>query len=125
MTTIEFILFSVVLSSCFIAMILVIVFARVTVRKLRNNPETRDALGFEYMSGSNILNVAKALAMPGSRAKRINDNKMSFLYADEDLLEKHTTKLDRFLAKVLYYCIWFFAVGMICMVLLSMLGAFE
>lgn len=125
MTTIEFVLFSVVLGSCFIAMILILIFGQVTVRKLKNNPETRDALGFEYMSGSNILNVVRALAMNGARAKNSNKNKMSFLYANEDILKKHTTKFDRILARILYYCIWFFMIGMFCLVSLSMLGVFE
>ncbi|MCP4486333.1 MAG: hypothetical protein GY820_03300 [Gammaproteobacteria bacterium] len=125
MTTIEFILFSTVLGSCFIAMILILVFARVTVRKLKNNPETMDALGLEYISGSNILNVVRVLAMPANRANKVSQNTMSFLYADAVILRKHTTKFDRILAIVLYCCLWFFLVGMTFLVLLSMLGVFE
>ena len=49
-----------------LAGILFIAFGQITVRKLRNNPETRNALGFDYVSGRDIINVALALSWPGA-----------------------------------------------------------
>ena len=48
----------------FIACILYVIFGQVTVQKLRKNPETRDKLGFEFVSGWDIIKVAQALSLP-------------------------------------------------------------
>ena len=49
-----------------IACLLYVVFGQVTVRRLRKNPKTKDALGLEFVSGWDIINVAQALAFPSS-----------------------------------------------------------
>jgi len=50
----------------FLTAILYVIFGQVTVKKLRKNPKTKDALGLEYVSGWDIINVAQALAIPRS-----------------------------------------------------------
>ena len=89
------------LSMAFISCILFVIFGQVTVRKLRKNPETRHALGIEFASGWDILNVAQALALPKSVAQKIWRNSMGF-EANPDLLYEHTTVFDRVLARVFY-----------------------
>ncbi len=64
---------------------------------MRKNPETKHELGFEYVSGWNIFNVAQALTLPKTIAQRIRKNAGTF-QADPDLLYKHTTVFDRVLA---------------------------
>ena len=80
---------------------LFVIFGQVTVRKLRKNPDTKQALGIEFTSGWDILNVAQALALPRSVAQKIRRNSMG-LEADPDVLYKHTTVFDRVLARMFY-----------------------
>ena len=54
-----------------IGLILFIMFGQITVRKLRKYPETINALGTEFASGWDIINVAQALAIPKSWARKI------------------------------------------------------
>lgn len=109
----------------FITSILFVVFGQVTVRKLRKNPETKDHLGLEFVSGWDILNVAKALALPKWLSDKLEGTPLFFLYADSDLLYKHTTKFDRILARVFYLLLYFTGVGVIVLGLLDQFGFFE
>ena len=59
-------LFACLMACMFVTCILYVLFGQITVRKLRNNPKTKDALGLEYASGWDIINVAQALAFPRS-----------------------------------------------------------
>ena len=86
-----------------VAMVLYIAFGQITVRKLRKNPETRNQLGIEFVSGWDIINVAQALAMPTFITRKFKNTKLSFLYANADILIKHTNKFDRILAFVFYW----------------------
>ncbi len=56
-------LFAIPAVVAFIGCILFVIFGLVTVRKLRKNPETKHALGIEFASGWDILNVAGALSL--------------------------------------------------------------
>jgi hypothetical protein len=60
----------------FLGLIFYVIFGQLTVRKLRKNPETKHALGFEYASGTDIANVGKALAMSRKKAQKMKENKM-------------------------------------------------
>ena len=100
MTLVQTIL-SVILAVTFISVVLFVIFGQVTVRKLRKNPDTKQALGIEFASGWDILNVAQALTLPRSVAQKIRRNSMG-LEADPDVLYKHTTVFDRMLARVFY-----------------------
>lgn len=51
---------------CVLSAILYVAFGQITVRKLRKNPKTKDALGLEYASGWDIINVAQVFAFPRS-----------------------------------------------------------
>jgi len=64
-------LFAISAAAAFIGCILFVIFGQVTVRKLRNNPETRHELGMEFASGWDITNVAQALSLPKFLQKRV------------------------------------------------------
>jgi len=107
MTLVQAIL-SVILAVIFISAILFVIFGQVTVRKLRKNPATKHALGIEFVSGWDIVNVAGALALPKTVAQKIKRNSVSMglgqgFEADLDLLYKHTTWFDRLLARLFYW----------------------
>ena len=109
----------------FFSLILYVVFGQVTVRKLRKNPDTKNALGVELASGWDIINVAQALAIPRSWAKKLENSPLSALYAKSEFLLKNTTRFDRILAVIFY---WFFSVSgisMIVLVALNGLGVFN
>ena len=84
----------------FAACILFVIFGQVTVRKLRKNPETKQALGIEFTSGWDILNVAQALSLPAVLEKRLKNRAF---HANADLLYKHTTVFDRVLAHMFFW----------------------
>jgi len=96
-------IFGVILLFFFISFILLILFGQVTVRRLRKNPETMTSLGFEYVSGRDIFSVAQALSWPLWMARKLKQSKLSFFFADPDVLLQHTTKFDRFLARLFYW----------------------
>lgn len=102
MRKLDFIFFSFILISTFITMLLFVLFGQMTVRRLRKNPETKHDLGVELVSGWDIINVAQALFIPRSIIKKFKGSKLSLLYADADLLYKHTNKYDRFLGRLFY-----------------------
>lgn len=86
-----------------ISAILFVLFGQITVRRLRNKPETKSSLGVEFASGWDILNVAQALALPRYITQKLAKSPIRGFYADRDILEKHTNRFDRFLAKVFWY----------------------
>ncbi len=104
-----------------VALLLFVIFGQVTVRKLRQNPETKDSLGFEYASGTDIANVVKVLSVSKHRAEKLRHGKMSFLYADRELIYNHTNRFDRLLAKSVY---WLLILGGGSMIIL-MIGKFT
>ncbi|WP_159820019.1 hypothetical protein [Colwellia sp. 20A7] len=109
----------------FFALIFYVVFGQVTVRKLRKNPKTKDALGSELASGWDILNVAKAMALPISWSKKFENSPLSFMYANSNVVLKHTNKLDRFLG-ILFFWLWLVSGStMIFLILLKYLGVFS
>ncbi|MEJ2631893.1 MAG: hypothetical protein P8015_11875 [Acidihalobacter sp.] len=74
------ILFLFALASAIVTGVLFVIFGEVTVRKLRRNPETKDLLGMEFISGWDIQNVAVTLALPKSFMKRIDKGSTSFFW---------------------------------------------
>ncbi len=95
--------FAIVMTGIFFSAVLYVAFGQITVRKLRKNPETKNELGMEFVSGWDIINVAQALAMPTFILRKFKNKKLSFLYANADLLIKHTNKFDRVLAFLFYW----------------------
>ena len=52
---IEKTLFVIFLVGCLLSAVLYVVFGQVTVRKLRKNPNTKELLGMEFISGWDII----------------------------------------------------------------------
>jgi hypothetical protein len=101
---------------------LFVIFGQVTVRKLRKNPETKYALGLEFYSGWDILNVVGALSRPAWISKRFKASKLSFLAADAEVLYKHTTLFDRIFARILWFFITLGWVFMMTVMILDVIG---
>lgn len=119
MTEFESSWLTIVFVTGFFAINLYVIFGQVTVRKLRKNPEMRDSLGIEFASGWDILNVAKAFAMPKMITKKWKNSSQSALYADIDLLYKHTNKFDRTIGRIFYWLYAFTGFSIILLVLLD------
>jgi len=111
-------------AGAFIACILFVIFGQVTVRKLRKNPDTKQALGIEFAGGWDILNVAQALTLPRSVAQKIRRNSMG-LEADPDVLYKHTTVFDRVLARVFYTLFAMSGFALIILMVLDWIWNFD
>lgn len=129
MTLVQVIL-SVILAVMFISAILFVIFGQVTVRKLRKNPETKYALGIEFVSGWDILNVAGALTLPKAVAQRIKRNSISMglgpgFEADPDILYKHTTVFDRVLARLFFWLAVSSISAMFILMILDEFGVFD
>ena len=92
-----------ILLSSIITGILFVLFGQITVSKLRKNSITRSALGFEYVSGWDIINTAQAFAFPSSWSEKLLGSKISFLYANTNLLKENTTKFDQTLGMLFYW----------------------
>jgi len=102
-----------------------VIFGQVTVRKLRKKAEIKDHLGVEFVSGWDIINVAQALAIPRSWAKKLKDSPLSSLYADVDLLYKNTSKFDRVLAFISYWLLMFIGISGMLLSLLNVMGIID
>jgi hypothetical protein len=123
--SLQSLLWAIVCFTSIIALILYVIFGQVTVRRLRKNPETKDSLGIEFISGWDILNVAEALALPKKYAQRRKKLAFGMLRADPDVLYKHTTRFDRILAKV-FLIPFAFAGGFgVVLMLLDIFGFFK
>lgn len=122
-------LFSKLLAFTFILMlftcILYVLFGQMTVRKLRKNPETKQALGFEYVSGWDIINAAQALALPKSWTRKLEKTPLSALYANAEILFANTSRFDRILGAVFYWLLMVSGLGGTLLVFLEFLGVFE
>ena len=114
--------FAIVMAAMFLSAILYVAFGQITVRKLRKNPATKHDLGMEFVSGWDIINVAQALAMPTSIMRKFKGTKLSFLYANVDLLIQHTNKFDRFLAFIFYWLLMSSGLFMAAWALLDVTG---
>ncbi|MCP4488486.1 MAG: hypothetical protein GY820_14375 [Gammaproteobacteria bacterium] len=94
----------------FLTIILYVLFGQITVKKLRRNPETSSHLGLEFASGWDIFNVAQALALPRFITKKLAESPLSVFYANSSLLEKNTSRFDKWLACIFY---WLFTASII------------
>lgn len=109
----------------FVAAFLYVLFGQVTVRKLRKNPETKAALGVEFVSGWDIINVAQALAFPRSWSRKLEDTPLAPLYGKSDVLFTHTNRFDQILGSMCYWLLMFSGLGGLLLVLLNSLGFFD
>ena len=108
----------------FISVILFLLFGQITVRKLRKNPATKHELGTELVSGWDIVNAAQALAVPESIIRKFKNSALSPLYANADVLFKHTNKLDKLLAFLFYWLMMLSGLSLALLALLDVLGVF-
>jgi preprotein translocase subunit SecY len=109
----------------FFACILYVAFGQITVRKLRKNPKTKDALGVEFASGWDIINVAQALAFPKSWSRVLEKSPLSFMNANATALFENTTKFDQILGFVFYWLLMLSGLSGALLVLLDYLGVFS
>lgn len=86
----------------FLSCVFGMVFAWVTMRKLRKNPLVKDYLGVEFIGGHDAFKVGQSLTFPKFTAKRTQTSEGREFNIDPKLLYKHTTKFDRILARVFY-----------------------
>ena len=117
--------FGIIMSIMVINLILFVFFGQKTVRKLRRNPDTKDALGQEFISGWDIINVMSALSLPRKLIRKFRETIVSPLNADADLLYRYTTRIDRILARVLYISMVTSASAMIILMVLDKFGIFK
>jgi len=117
-------LVSILIAFVFMVMVFFVLFGQITVRKLRKNPKTKRALGVEFISGWDILNVAQALALPKSVAQKIRRSSMG-IEADPDSLYRYTTVFDRVLARMFYVLFVLSGTGGVALVVLNWLGLFD
>lgn len=108
----------------FLACLLYVAFGQITVRKLRENPKTKDKLGVEFASGWDILNVAQAFAFPRSWSRKLEKSPLSSMHANTQVLVENTSKFDRCLGAVFYWLFMTSAVSGALLVLLNSLGVF-
>ena len=114
-----------VAAATFVAMIFFVLFGQLTVRKVRKNPETKNELGIEFVSGWDIINVAQALAMPKFIIRKFKNTSLSLLHTDVDLLHKHTNAFDRVLGRIFYWLLMISGLSGASLVLLKALGVFD
>lgn len=101
----------------FLSWILFLIFAQVTVRKLRKNTATRNQLGVEFMSGYDTFNVASALSTPRWLRKIFARSPLAFLAADYQTLYDNTSLFDRILART-FWCIFSLSGTMLILLLI-------
>ena len=102
-----------------------VIFGQVTVRKLRKNPETKDVLGIEFVSGWDILNVAMALGLPGKFCRQTKLSPFGMLHADPDVLYEHTTRFDRILARLYLIPATFATILLLVLCLMKYFGCLK
>ena len=119
------ILVGILIALTLIVMMLFLFFSQFTVRKLKKNLQTKDELGFEYISGWNIINAAQALAMPNALVKKLNKTPLASLFADSELLNRNTTKFDKVLAIIFYWLFIFSGIFAAILVILNSIGVFD
>ena len=122
--SVEKIWFAVSFLGVFASLLMFVLFGQITVRKLRKNPETKNELGSELVSGWDILNVAQALALPRGWIKRFENSMLSSFFASSDILYKNTSKFDRLLGRVFWWMYFISGSSLILLVLLKSLGVF-
>lgn len=105
-------LWLIALVSTMISGILFVVFGQVSVRKLRANPQTRKLLGFEFISGLDILGVSLLMSRPRIPDREYERVASKNPYSPSTELLHHMSRFDRLLAQVHYRTIIF---TMVCL----------
>lgn len=108
-----------------VAGILYVLFGQITVRKLRKNPATKNALGLELVSGWDIVNAAQALALPRSVSKKLSAGPLQTMEANAEVLHEHTSAFDRLLARTFYWTLMIAGFGGVMLVILNAVGFYQ
>ncbi|MDN3473253.1 hypothetical protein [Pseudoalteromonas sp. APC 3355] len=122
---IEKTLFVIFLVGCLLSAVLYVFFGQVTVRKLRKNPNTKELLGMEYISGWDIINVAKVFSLPRKWMLKVEKSKFAFMYANSSALYENTTIFDRVLGCIFYWSLTLSGLFGAFFALLNSLGFFD
>jgi hypothetical protein len=101
-STLSFLFFGLALLGSMLAGILLVIFGKTTVKRLRKDPDTRDRLGIEIISGLNIISVAQALSLPKWVTQR-SDKSPFGLLPNSELIYRKTTTFDRILGRLFYW----------------------
>lgn len=101
--TLEELIFALGFFGGVLSLVFYVLFGQITVRRLRNNPETKGSLGIEFASGWDIFNVAQALSLPRFITRKLAESPMASFYANRDALDKSTNLFDRGLANIFYW----------------------
>lgn len=108
-----------------IACVLFVLFGQISVRKLRKNPEAKNALGVELASGWDIINVAGALSRPKWLSKKLEASRLAALSANAKVIYAHTNRFDRILGRLFFGTYVTSGVLLVVFSLLSIFGIFE
>lgn len=122
---IEKTLFVIFLVGCLLSAVLYVVFGQVTVRKLRKNPNTKELLGMEFISGWDIINVAKAFSLPRNWMLKVEKSKFAFMNANSSTLFENTSIFDRVLGCIFYWTLTLSGLLGAFFALLNSLGFFD
>ena len=115
---ISLLLAAVCVGSLVLWIILFAVFGAVTVRRLRRHPEVREKMGYEFFPGCGIVNVAVALSWPRRIMHWLDTRAVLGLHANSETMYRHTSGLDRVLARAFYWtmvfgCLWVVFCGLV------------
>ncbi len=99
MSDLEFWIWSFIFLSMLFSGGFFVAFGQITVKRLRKTPEIKDLLGFEYVSGMDIANVAAMLCLPRSWARFLDKSRAAFLVVNSEAIYKNTTRFDRVLGR--------------------------
>lgn len=105
-----------------VAWLLYLVFAQVTVRRLEKNPDVREQLGFEAISGWRVINVAEALVLPQGFFKLASKTALAGMYANSVLIRANTSRLDKTLAHLFFWSFFGSGFAVLALVVLNLLG---
>jgi hypothetical protein len=117
--------FAIILIAIIFDCILFVFFGEKTVRKLRKNPATKNALGIEFISEWDIVNVMSALALPRKLTRKIKNSPLKIFRADTDLLDQYTTRFDRIVARILFASEIITVLAMFILFFMDDLGFFK
>ncbi len=108
-----------------LAAVFYVLFGQITVRRLRRNKATKDLLGFEFVSGMDIVNAAQALTLPRAWMKKLEQSPISAMFSRSELLYQNTSSFDRIIARVFYCLLMFSGLGSCILLMLNALGILE
>ncbi len=99
--------------------ILFIVINLKTVRRLKKNPITKDAMGFHLIWGWYAPNISLALFVSKKQMTKRKECSHGFMFADPDLMRQYTTPFEKVICKL------FVILGLLSVVNLFIIGILD